>query len=667
MSFPRATARRAIGVGALTTALLIVTAASAWARAGITVVRFHHYRFAVPVTWPVYDLAKHPSTCVRFNRHAIYLGAPSADQRCPAHAVGRTGAILVEPLRAANASSPKTATGSAIPTGGSIESYPLASKGLTVTATWARDRALLSRILGRRLATTAEHGRSGAGASAANSSGSASAATPAARSAAKRGVHAISAEATYQGLGFDACSAPSQGAMSAWSASPYRGVGVYIGGVNAACSQPNLTTAWVGSQVSAGWHLIPTYVGLQGVGSCAGSCATIQPSQAASEGAAAATDAVTQAQALGLPAGNPIYDDMEQYSQSSSNTAAVLAYLSGWTAELHAEGYRSGIYSSASSAITDLVNAYRAGYVEPDNIWVAHWNGEKTTSDSYVPGSDWPAHQRIHQYSGAHDETYGRVTINIDGNYLDGATADTASSIADSTFVAVAGTQDVYRIAGGAPLFVSDWSQLGGQQPVKMVSAQQFAALRPFPSDGTFLTTTGGNSYRIAGGAPIAVGNSALFGDVQPSVTVDRWDLTNISNPLSHLRSTPLDGTVVEGLPSGSYWSFRAGLRVGVPATPVAETVDDQGLTAFALAPKTGGVGSSGLTTDRAALKCNVPQLKRMSLTRARMTLARAGCRLGQVTRPQRWGRHHRLKVFGQSVAPQSRRVAQFKINIRLV
>jgi Domain of unknown function (DUF1906) len=64
------------------------------------------------------------------------------------------------------------------------------------------------------------------------------------------------APGTYTGRGFDACTAPSSAAMQAWLASPYRAVGVYIGGVNRACTQPNLTAAWVSAQQAAGWHLI---------------------------------------------------------------------------------------------------------------------------------------------------------------------------------------------------------------------------------------------------------------------------------------------------------------------------------------------------------------------------------------------------------------------------
>jgi hypothetical protein len=216
--------------------------------------------------------------------------------------------------------------------------------------------------------------------------------------------------------------------MSAWGSSPYRAIGIYIGGVNEACAQPNLTSSWTSTEVADGWHLIPTYVGLQAPSNSCG-CAAISASasQASAEGTAAASDAVSDAAAIGLPAGNPIYYDMEAYSRGSTNSPPVLAFLSAWTSQLHADGYASGVYSSASSGITDLVNQQGTGYLEPDDIWIADWNGEQTTDDPYVPATDWSNQQRLHQYRGGHDETYGGVTINIDNNYLDGATVDTTS------------------------------------------------------------------------------------------------------------------------------------------------------------------------------------------------------------------------------------------------
>ena len=64
--------------------------------------------------------------------------------------------------------------------------------------------------------------------------------------------------------GFDACAAPSLSSMTAWmSKSPYVGVGIYIGGSNRGCSQPNLTSAWVSNVIAQGWHTVPIWVGPQ--------------------------------------------------------------------------------------------------------------------------------------------------------------------------------------------------------------------------------------------------------------------------------------------------------------------------------------------------------------------------------------------------------------------
>jgi hypothetical protein len=217
--------------------------------------------------------------------------------------------------------------------------------------------------------------------------------------------------------------------MQAWAASsPYRAVGIYIGGVNAACppgsdANPNLTASWVGQQLAAGWHLIPAYVGLQPPRSCGCPRMSSNPSRASSQGAAAAKDAVADMLGLGLPAGSPVYLDMEHYHRTSTNTGAVLAFVSGWTSQLHASGYISGVYGTAASVIADLASRWGTGYPEPDDVWFAEWNGQPNASSSYIPASDWSGQQRLHQYSGARHESHGRAALNVDDDYVGGATA----------------------------------------------------------------------------------------------------------------------------------------------------------------------------------------------------------------------------------------------------
>ncbi len=221
-------------------------------------------------------------------------------------------------------------------------------------------------------------------------------------------------------LGFDACATPSQRAMNAWGSSPYRVIGVYVGGANRACSQPNLTTEWVTAQLAAGWRLIPTYVGLQSPTSSCGSCAKLSPSKATAQGTAAAEDAVADAAAVGIGAGNPVYFDMEAYARTSSSSSATLAFLAAWTSKLHAAGYLSGVYSSSASGIADLSSQLGTAYPEPDDVWIAEWNGRADTEAPLLPSEAWAPHRRLHQYKGGHNETYGGVTINIDNDYVDG-------------------------------------------------------------------------------------------------------------------------------------------------------------------------------------------------------------------------------------------------------
>jgi hypothetical protein len=236
---------------------------------------------------------------------------------------------------------------------------------------------------------------------------------------------ATGAAATFTGGGFDSCSLPSTTQLTDWSSSPYRAFNVYIGGVNAACPHhPGAT--WTKNVTALGWALIPTFVGRQApVNNCG--CTSIVPADASAEGAGAANQAVKELVAMGIGAGNVVYYDMEGYTVGSTNTPAVLKFLAAWTKKLHALGYLSGVYSGAKTGISDLVSKYGTSYLEPDDIWIADWNGAKTVSDPHVPAGDWSDHQRLHQYSGDHDETYGGVTFQIDGDWCDGAVVTAAS------------------------------------------------------------------------------------------------------------------------------------------------------------------------------------------------------------------------------------------------
>ncbi len=226
----------------------------------------------------------------------------------------------------------------------------------------------------------------------------------------------------FTGYAFDACNAPKIDSLAAWLASPYRALGIYIGGVNRACANNQLTPDWTAAAVSTGWGLIPLYVGLQAPCVGQGGLAKISPSLASSQGTAAADDADARASTVGLAPGSPIYFDMEGYALSNASCSqAVQSFVTAWVNELHALGHLAGIYGSAASTIRDM-QALATTASAPDDVWIANWNdNESVYGDPYVSDALWTNHQRLHQYRGSHHETWGGVTIDIDSNYVDGA------------------------------------------------------------------------------------------------------------------------------------------------------------------------------------------------------------------------------------------------------
>ena len=134
---------------------------------------------------------------------------------------------------------------------------------------------------------------------------------------------------------------------------------------------------------------------------------------------------------------------------------------------------------------------------------------------------------------------------------------------------------------------------------------------------------------------------------MQP-VTVDPWDLASAGNPETHLNARPVDGTVVEALPAGTYWVFAHGRRRVASASAAAVGVDEAALAAYPTVP------------------CVVPRLRRRTLAQARRALSRADCRLGSVhrRRPARYSRA--LRVVRQLPAPRTKHAAGYAVALAL-
>jgi hypothetical protein len=234
---------------------------------------------------------------------------------------------------------------------------------------------------------------------------------------------------SYTGLAFDACTAPSIADMQAWTSSPYHAIGVYVGGQNRTCAQPELNSGWVGAVSVLGWRLIPIFKGRQPP--CGGKPTDLKivPAVAAAEGTWAAGSAANQALTLGLIEGSAIYYDMEAYTTGTAScTNAVLTFLSAWTSELHRRGYVAGVYENLNLGARDLAGVYNsASYARPDALWIARYDQDPAlTGWAGIPGSMWAAHQRAKQFRADFSETHGGVTLSIDADNLDAPVATTA-------------------------------------------------------------------------------------------------------------------------------------------------------------------------------------------------------------------------------------------------
>ena len=153
--------------------------------------------------------------------------------------------------------------------------------------------------------------------------------------------------------------------MSAWAASPYRAVNMYVGGASRGCpNQPNLTASWVDTVVGKGWTLIPTYVGLQAT--CSNYSHRITTGKEKAQGTASADDAVAILKSLGLGAGSIVYFDLEAYDYTKKKCVAkAQTFLNAWTVRLHALNYLSGFYTSSNTMNATLVVAARRLGVPP--------------------------------------------------------------------------------------------------------------------------------------------------------------------------------------------------------------------------------------------------------------------------------------------------------------
>jgi photosystem II stability/assembly factor-like uncharacterized protein len=219
-----------------------------------------------------------------------------------------------------------------------------------------------------------------------------------------------SATQVSQAEGFDMkCVASAPNMLTWWEFSPYYDAGVYLGGSNVSCkTNMFLNSTWVNSVASAGWGIIPLWVGLQSPCiSKSSSVWTISETIPYDEGKWDADAAVATASSLGMGS-SIIYFDMEYYAPNSylkDGTACsplVVQFLQGWADELHSYGYAAGLYGSRGDWWTKTGGAQDFVQLlgEVDDVWISdgNSNNDSVWNLGSLPNSYWDNNQRIHQY-----------------------------------------------------------------------------------------------------------------------------------------------------------------------------------------------------------------------------------------------------------------------------
>jgi hypothetical protein len=185
--------------------------------------------------------------------------------------------------------------------------------------------------------------------------------------------------------------------------------------------------------------------------------------------------------------------------------------------------------------------------------------------------------------------------------------------VADGSFVNYAG--NVYIIVGGAPLYVGTWSIYGGEKPSTPLTSAQFAALRPYPADGTLINSQTGSVYRYAGGAPMYVAAWADIGGPQSTILVNEDDVVNsgAAAPFDHSRKVPVDGTFVN-TQTGAVYRFVGGAPLYIsswddvggsqPSTRVSQLAIDQGGNPNAPWATSRSIPATGRSSTRHPVRC---------------------------------------------------------------
>jgi CHAP domain len=278
----------------------------------------------------------------------------------------------------------------------------------------------------------------------------------------------------------------------------------------------------------------------------------------------------------------------EGYGWQCVELAARLYAVNGWGAVYADGGAAAGVYRYGAEYIPEgspelAFHGNGGGYLPvPGDLIIESYPGgwgHVSVVDHTVGSAVYAVEQNasangLHTYTLTGSTLSGQYAGSIRGvmhaplnNATNGSPVVGPTPVTNGSFVSITGHPEVYRIAGGAPVYVSTWTAFGSPKATSVISQATFNAMPQIPADGTFVVgAQRGEVYRIAGGAPVYVSTWAAFGRAQATTTVDQSaiDKAGSGGAWNHLSHRPADGTFVVGAQRGEVYRIAGGAPVYV-------------------------------------------------------------------------------------------------------
>ncbi|MCL2224801.1 MAG: peptidoglycan DD-metalloendopeptidase family protein [Defluviitaleaceae bacterium] len=176
---------------------------------------------------------------------------------------------------------------------------------------------------------------------------------------------------------------------------------------------------------------------------------------------------------------------------------------------------------------------------------------------------------QLHGISLWNDTTSRNINWNAGVTYT--RTPEQPAPLRDGDFIHTP-CGSIWRIAGGAPVWVSNWDYFGGVQPFRNISQAEFDRLPQFPRVGTFIHCQNGHVFRVIDhGRFYHITSWDNVGGAQPVVQLD-------SRGMAHSLNTTPTGTldVAEGGVGTVFvrgWAFDR--RINHPAVEIHVYIGD--------------------------------------------------------------------------------------------